>query len=272
MGVQVKLVVYGSDEGPVRELSRQAFKEAKRLDDLLSDYKIESELSQLGDRAYPSAVEVSPDLFELLKLSKEIYEISEGYFDISSGELYKLWRNARIEGEPPTEDSINNARKRAGMDKVLLDPESSMVLLKAPFMKFDLGGIAKGYASERLLEIFRQNRMPVVLVDFGGSLAIGDSPPDGEWKVSIDGQSRSLSNIYLSSSGSDYQFLEIDGRTYSHIVNPNTGEGLGGSNTVIVMHSSGAWADAVSTTLFVLPKDKRGDFLSKINGVEVIDH
>jgi len=269
MGVQVRLVAYHGtsheDEEYVRRVSARAFKEAKRLDDLLSDYKPESELSRLGRLAYPEAAEVSPELFEILLLAKEIYNLSDGYFDVSSGEVFRLWRTARETGELPPSGGMEGARKRSGMDKVLLDEETSMVLLKSANMQFDLGGIAKGYASERLLDIFRVSNIPAVLIDFGGSLAIGDAPRKGGWNVKINDENRSLANVFVSSSGSSFQYLEIDGKVYSHIVDPHSGQGIQGKRTFSVIDSNGARADAISTTLSVMPKNRHELFLATMS-------
>ena len=272
MGVQVRLVVYHQQEEHVREVARKAFREAKRLDELLSDYKADSELSQLGNLAYPSAVEVSPELFRLLKISKEFYKASNGYFDVSSGELFKLWRAAKGTGKEPDQNAVAKAKSHAGMDSVLLDEESSMVLLKKPNMHFDLGGIAKGFASEKLLEIFRQNQITTALIDFGGSLAIGDAPASNGWTIKINDRNRSLENIYVSSSGSRFQYLEIDGRIYSHIIDPVKGIGIEYQKTITVIDTSGVRADAIATSLSVLPEKFKKAFLATMPVKEVIVH
>ncbi len=263
MGVQARLVLYTSSEVSAKTAAKAAFEEANRLNLIFSDYEPESELSRMSKMAYPEAFQISEELLDVLILSKKFYDLSEGSFDVSAGSLTQLWRRSRREKSLPSGSALQDAKERLGMNSIRLDREASMVLLDKPNMVFDLGGVAKGYAAAKMLGILRAFGCPQSMIEFGGELALGEAPPDSDgWKIDIQGKAYEIQDVFVSSSGSDFQFVEIDGVQYSHVLDTKTGLGLPFHHSLSVIHGNGPEADALSTTLSLIPKEKWSIFNS----------
>ncbi len=268
MGSEFKIVLYSPDESSARRASRAAFNRVAVLDAAMSDYQPESELMRLCDRAGGPPVRVSKDLFDILQRSKAMYERSGGAFDVTIGPVVRLWRRARRDHRMPAADTLARARALVSSDLMTLDPSAMTVQLAKPGMKLDLGGIAKGYASDEAVKVLKSLGHPRALVAGAGDIVAGDPPPDREgWKIAIapldptaaDSKPEgylSLRNVAVSTSGDTARFVEIDGKRYSHIVDPKTGLGVVDRCTVTVVAPDGATADALDTTVYILGPEK----------------
>jgi thiamine biosynthesis lipoprotein len=260
------LVLYSTDEAAARRASRAAFDRIEALNRVLSDYDPESELSRLSQSAGKGPVRVSEDLFDVLARSKRISERSGGMFDVTIAPVGRLWRRARRDRKLPDQRLIAEARKLAGSDKMVLDPAARTVELRIPGMKLDVGGIAKGYAAQAALDVLRSSGIRRALVGGAGDIVVGDPPPDAEgWKVAIAPvDSRQpyrpptlvLKNAAVSTAGDAERFVVIDGRRYSHIVDPRTGMGHEDRAAVTVVAPDGGTADALETTAYLLGPER----------------
>jgi FAD:protein FMN transferase len=260
------IVLYSTDAATARRASRAAFDRIEALNQVLSDYDPESELSRLSQAAAKGPVHVSADLFDVLERSKRISEQSGGMFDVTIAPVGRLWRRARRDRKLPDPRLIAEARKLVGSDKMVLDPRARTVQLLVPGMKLDVGGIAKGYASQAALEVLRSLGIRRALVGGAGDIVTGDPPPDAEgWRIAIapvDGTQSYhpptllLKNAAVSTAGDAERFVVIDGHRYSHIVNPKTGMGHEDRAAVTVVAPDGATADALETTAYLLGPDR----------------
>jgi FAD:protein FMN transferase len=245
MGTQFRVTVLASERDirAAQQAIGKAFQRAAELDAKLSDYLAESELNQLCRR---QRMPVSGDLGRVLRKSLEISAVTGGAFDITVGKLIQRWRQVRRSGVLPPPASLPNSKGR-----LRLTPGGEARLTE-PNMQLDLGGIAKGFAAEEMLLVLRQAGFPQALVSAGGDLAVGE----GEWRIEIGttGQTETLSNCFVSTSGDESQFVEIGGVRYSHIVDPRTGLGLTNSKPVTVIANQGMLADALATALQVRPQ------------------
>ncbi|MGI8978734.1 MAG: FAD:protein FMN transferase [Pirellulaceae bacterium] len=266
MGVEFEVVLYASSQEVAGKAMSAAFARVAELDKRLSDYDPESELSRLSVGS-PSAepVKVSEDFWAVLSVSQKLSEQSEGKFDITIGPLTKLWRRARRQKELPTKEQIAKALESVGYKHLQLDEKLRTAKLLRPNMRLDAGGIAKGYAAEEALVKIRELGIQEALVRASGDIAAGDPPP-GEigWKIGLAPLDPDqlperfilLKNAAVSTSGDSRQHLIVDGKRYSHIIDPQTGWGISGRSSVSVIAPRGIDADSIASAVSVLGPEK----------------
>lgn len=262
MGVTFRIVLYAADETTANKASQAAFARVEQLNGLLSDYDPKSELSKLSDTAGSNqAVPVSEDLWFVLNKALELSRLSEGAFDVTVGSAVKLWRRARRAQQLPDEKLLAAARETIGYHNLHLDPAARTVTLTKPDTRLDLGGIAKGYAADEALRVLKDQGVNRALVAASGDVVLGDAPPNAAgWRVAIAalevGQPAErylmLANAAVSTSGDAFQFVEIDGRRYSHILDPRTGLGLTERVSVTVVAPTGVESDSLASAVCVL--------------------
>ena len=260
MGIDARMVVYATDKQVVDKACEAAFKRIAQLDDIMSDYRPKSELMRLCGQPKGTSVKISDDLYRVFERAQTVSSRSGGAFDITVGPLVKLWRQARKDGKLPDPALIEAAKKLVGYKKLTLNARNHTATLAMDGMKLDLGGIAKGYAGDEALKILRQNGIKSALIEMGGDLVLGDAPPKTKgWSVRVpNDQSKELflHNCAISSSGDTEQFVVIDGKRYSHVVDPKTGQGITKRLQASIIAKDGFTTDPLSTALTLL--DERG--------------
>ncbi len=260
MGVDTRIVVYAPDEERAVRACRDAYKRIAELEERLSDYRADSELNRLCERAVRRWVQVSPELFYVLWRAQRLAQQTDGAFDITLGPLVALWRESRRTQKLPPPVELEEARQRSGWRKLRLNRARRAVWLEMPNMRLDLGGIAKGYACDHALRVLRRHGLTRALVQMGGDLAVGDAPPDSQgWQVLIPPLSTPdtpktlfLTRCALSTSGSTEQYVEIEGKRYAHIIDPRTGLGLSALILASVKAPDGITSDSLATALAVM--------------------
>jgi thiamine biosynthesis lipoprotein len=246
MGSTFSVVVYGDDRAELEAAATAALDEAHRLDQLLSNYLPSSDWSRINRLAALQPVKVSAELFRLLSECLHYSRASEGAFDITVGPLMKVWGFYRGEGLLPDQAAVAKALRRVGYRHLLLDSSAQTVRFDIPDVELDPGGIGKGYAVDRMIEVLKQHGVEVAMVSAGGSSIYGmDAPPEEPrgWHVPIrdprDPHKAAaevfLKNMSLSTSGSYEKFFRANGRRYSHIMDPRTGYPAQGASAVSVM-------------------------------------
>lgn len=282
MGLPFQIILYASNESIAQIASDAAFNRIKELNQIMSDYDPESELSRLSNTSGKSqAVKVSPDLWIVLDRARQISASSDGAFDVTVGPVVALWRKSRREKQLPGDGQIAAAKAAVGMDKMRFDAAVKTVELFAPKMKLDLGGIAKGYAIDEAMKVLKKHGIKSALVSGGGDMLASEPPPGKPgWKVelvmpgagniSTESAPRKefifLRNKALATSGDTFQFLELQGKRYSHIVDPQTGIGLTNQVLVNITANDCTTADGLSTTFSVLDWEKAVDVLKDYRG------
>ncbi len=236
------------------------FAEIARLNSVFSDYEPSSELNRLCEKAGQDPVPVSPELFDILHRSREISARCDGLFDITLAPCIRLWRRSRRRGELPDPDAIAQARARSGWQAMDLDAANRTVRLAKPGMQLDLGGIAKGWTQDACLKLLHDRfQITCVLLDAAGEVAVG-TPPAGKdhWHIGLqpsgdEPQVRiALKEANAATSGDLYQFVEIEGKRYSHIIDPRTGLGSTISRQATLIAPTGALADPLTKILCLL--------------------
>ncbi|HXG62743.1 MAG TPA: FAD:protein FMN transferase [Planctomycetota bacterium] len=272
MGTPCRVVFYAAGPGEAERARRAAFAELAAVDERMSDYREDSEISRLSRRSGVGPVPVSEPLFEVLSAARKFSELSGGAFDVTVGPLVELWRKARREGRLPPPEAVREALERTGWTKLVLDPAARTVCLERAGMKLDVGGIAKGYACDRALAALARLGIRRAMVDTGGGMALGDPPPDRTgWRIQVADQSSKvlvLARRGVATSGDWERYVEIDGVRYSHIVDPATGVGLTNRILVTVVAPDGMSADALSTALSVLGPERGLRLAEDLPGVE----
>lgn len=261
MGTEFTVAVYGRDPKFLGETVEEVFEEIDRIDQQMSSYKPESELSQINRLAASQNVLVQPNLFALIETSLRFSEETGGAFDITVGPLMKAWGFSRGQGRVPSAADLSEVLKHVGYQHVKLDAVRRTLHFDVPGMELDLGGIAKGYAVDRAVSILRENGITDALVSSGMSsiYALGAPPGERGWKITLrdpfDQQKAAdviyLKNFSMSTSGSYNRFFKLGGKTYSHIMNPHSGMPVENMLSTTVFAASSTTSDALSK-LFVL--------------------
>ena len=257
MGSTYSIALYGYDRVRMEAAADAAFDEVRRLDDLLSNYKPESEWGEVNRRAAEKPMKVSPESFRLLSACLDYSRESEGAFDISVGPLMKVWGFYKGSGHLPHRPEVLAALTKVGYRHIHLDSGAQTVWFDRSGVELDPGGIGKGYAVDRMVDVLKQNGVQIALVAGSGSSIYGMGAPPTEpkgWRVDIRdprNPNKSSAEIFLrdmsmSTSGSYEKFFRAEGRTYAHIMDPRTGYPAQGSVSVSVIAprtiDSEAWA------------------------------
>ncbi|MGD0089285.1 MAG: FAD:protein FMN transferase [Planctomycetota bacterium] len=262
MGTLYRIVLYAPDEETAKQASGQAFTRIAQLDACMSDYKPDSELMRLCEKAGGEAVPVSAELFYILKESVALSRASNGAFDVSIGPLVRLWRIARRNREMPPAEMLAAAKALVGYEKIILDEPARTVRLLQKGMQLDLGGIGKGYAGDEAIAVLKKQGIERALVVAGGEVVASGPPPGlAGWTVGLAPleDSEQAPAIYLllrdaavSTHGDAEQHVDIAGVRYSHHIDPKTGLALTGHGSVSVVAPRGTITDGLGTAVTLL--------------------
>lgn len=280
MGSSFKILLYSGDEAAARSASRAAFDRVAGLDAALSDYDVDSELSRLVAASGGAPRPVGPELYDVLDKSRYWYDRTGGLLDPTIGPAGRLWRRARRERKLPDPEKLAGALTLVGMDKLILDPAARTAQLTKPGMKLDVGGIAKGYAAQAAIDVLRDRGIDRALVAGAGDIVVSGPPPEAEgWTIGVATlePSKAEPEIYLSlkdcavsTSGDAERFVVIDGRRYSHIIDPRTGRAVEDRASVTVVAPDGATADALETSAYMMGPEKGLAFVDSIPGAAAV--
>lgn len=239
-----------------------AIAEIQRLDNLLSIGKEDSEISKLNKSG---SAALSDDTAVMVTKALDLYKSTGGAFDITVLPLMELWGFTTQDYYVPTEDEIQSTLQRVGADKLTWD-ESTKTLTLGDKQEIDLGGIAKGFTSSRIMEIFKKDGVTCGMVSLGGNVHLLGTKQDGSaWRVGIQDPDNTddmlgvleASDCAVITSGAYERNFEKDGVTYHHIIDPATGKpSNSGLTSVTIVSKDGTLADGLSTSLFVMGKDK----------------
>jgi len=259
---------------PHRQAPGIVFAEIKRIENLLSKYNPESEVSKLNKLGNLKA---SPETFYIIKRAKEFWQVSDGAFDITVAPLVDLWGFTDKKYYLPKEEEIKDILNLVGANKIILKELENVIKFSVSGMKIDLGAIAKGYAVDCAVKKLKENNIKSCLINAGGQIyALGDKFGLA-WKIAVrNPRGKDLMDYLVikdkavSTSG-DYEQYFIKGKKrYAHIFNPKTGYPTdSGVISVTVIAQDGITCDALSTAIFVLGKEKGQELAQKFPGVEV---
>ena len=261
MACLYSVVAYGEDRVALAPILEDALDEVDRIDRLMSHYRTDSPLSRLNRDAARGPVAPEPELFDFIATAVRFSIESGGAFDITVGPLMKAWGFFGGDGRLPAPGELARARDVTGYTFVRIDRERRTIVYDRPGVEIDLGGIAKGYAVDRAVEVLRRGGVTAALVSAGGSTlyAIGTRPGGSPWQVDVqdpvDGSrvafTVALVDRALSVAGASEKWFEAGGTRYSHIMDPRTGRPVQGVLSVVVVSDTGLEGDALDDALFV---------------------
>ncbi|UCG84992.1 MAG: FAD:protein FMN transferase [Gemmatimonadota bacterium] len=280
MGTTVEIYLYASSGERAAELLEAAFAEIERVEAALSAYRPTSEISRINATAARAPVVTDPEVFGLIALALDYGRRSDGAFDITVGPLVKAWGFFRADGCHPSPAELSEARAKIGWQRVALDHAERTIRFLTPGIELDLGGIGKGFALDRAAHILRRHGVTTALLGAGRSsyLAIGAPSGTEGWAITVPDPSdsaRALSEVQLrdrslSTSGADQKYFDLDGRRYSHVIDPRTGQPTTGMIQVTVTALTAIDSDALSTAVFVLGPERGADLIEDTAGATAL--
>jgi len=280
MGTFARIVAVADNAQQARNCIKAGFKELKRIDALMSDYKADSELSKVNRKAFPGPVKVSDELFGILQKSVEFSRLSNGAFDITVGPLVDLWHKAGEANSMPDADALADARAKVGYEKLILDANEQTVRFAVDGMRLDLGGIAKGYSVDTAVEVMKQKGAVAGMVDSGGNIYCFGKPADKNvWLIGIQDPCLEneeplmvlkLTDYAVATSGDYRRFVTVGGKKVSHIIDTNTATGAHKLAGDTIIAPTALQADALSTIVNVLGAEKGLALIKSLSGIECI--
>ena len=264
MDTYMTVTAYGNQ---AQKAVDKAEAEIERLDKLLSTGNEESEIAKLNQTG---SATLSEDAGYLVERALELNKETEGAFDIAIYPVMEAWGFPTQNYQVPTADTLESLLKLADASQIIYDEDTRKISFGQEGMKIDLGGIAKGYTSSRIMDIYKANNISSGLVNLGGNVqALGTKTDGSKWRVAV--QSPDDTEDYLGilsvedkaviTSGGYERYFEQDGKTYHHIIDPKTGyPAENGLTSVTIVSKDGTLADGLSTSLFIMGKDKAIEF------------
>jgi len=267
MSTSAKIHLYSENEELLPSALYAVTAECAAVEKLCNIFNPESELSKLNQNAFDHPVECSPELWEILSEARRFYKLSEGAFDVSIAPLMRLWGFHRKAESIPTETDILETKRSVGLDKVIFDDEAKTVQFTVPGMMLDLGGIAKGWAADKAAAAVEKMGVRSGSINLGGDGLFLSVPPPGKELYSTGvrnpfsedrdesfARSEMLGSA-VTTSGNYERMVVIDGKTFSHIINPETGYPVENVISSTVITKRGVDSDALSTILFIRGAD-----------------
>jgi len=276
MGTRIAVEFWDEDKTHAEQCAEQIFSEMRRIDELMSPYKPNSELSRINQKAAGQAVRISEEMFNLLEKSLQMSQLSNGAFDItfsSVGHLYNYRKHIK-----PSEEKIQQSLAGINYRHVLLDNTNRSVRFAQPGVVIDLGGIAKGYAVDNGIAILARCGIKGGLVSAGGDSRILGDRGNRPWMMGVRHPRKKdavavmlpLSNTAISTSGDYERFFIEDGKRYHHIISPSTGKSVSTTWSATVIGPDATTTDALSTTLFVLGPEKGLQLVESLEGIDAV--
>ncbi|EJL69451.1 FAD:protein FMN transferase [Chryseobacterium populi] len=280
MGNAFEITVVSDDENSANQHIDAAIDEIRRIEKLLTTFNEESQTNLINRNAGIKPVKVDWEIFDLIERSLRISRITDGYFDISYGGIDKsFWNFDREMKELPNPELIKEHLKLVNYQDIILDHEKQTVFLKEKGMRIGFGGIGKGYAAEMAKQMLRNRDVASGIVNASGDLTTWGNQADGKpWTVGIadpDNAKRpfsymNITDMAVATSGNYEKFVVINGKKYSHTINPKTGIPVSGVKSVTIFCPNAEIADAMATPVSIMEIDAALNMINQINHLECI--
>lgn len=280
MGNHFELTVVAGDEKWANERIDEGVAEIQRIERLLTTFSDDSETNRINQSAGISPVEVSAETFNLIERSLRISQVTQGAFDITYGSIDKrLWNFDQHMTSLPDKETAKNMVRLINYQNVILDREKSTVFLKEQGMRIGFGGIGKGYAAERAKLVMKEQGVTSGVVNASGDLTAWGLQPNGKpWTVGIanpDAKQQifsymSITDMAVATSGNYEKYAMIDGKKYSHTINPRTGLPVTGIKSVTIITTNAEIADAMATPVMIMGIKTGLDMINQIKDIEAV--
>lgn len=286
MDTLVSIKAYGKDLASVKEAVAASYREMHRIAELADGFPQpgtaayrSSDVCRINEQAGIKPVRVDSDILAMLLLAKKYNELSNGAIDVTIGPVMDLWGFGGNNPHVPASDKISKALALVNCKDLVVNEQAGTVFLRRAGMKLDLGAVAKGYATEKALQVLKKHGIKKALLDAGGNIRVlGSNLRNSPWRIGVKDPRKSnaiiavipLEDASAVTSGDYYRYFEEDGKRYHHILDPRTGYPASRNMTVTVVAKDAGLADILSTVFFVLSPDKAMEMAGRIPGVELL--
>ncbi|MFC0425827.1 FAD:protein FMN transferase [Chryseobacterium scophthalmum] len=263
MGSKFEITLVDKDSLSAEKNIDKSIDEIRRIENLISEWKPETQISEVNRNAGIKPVKVDPEVFALTEKGIYFSNLTDGAFDISIVAMDKIWKFDDSMNELPSEESIKNSVKNVGYQNIILDKTNSTIFLKNKGMKIGFGSIGKGYTADKTRELMKSFGVKAGIINASGDISTWGNQPDGKpWAIGINNPFKDdkiaavlfLNENAVTTSGSYEKYAEIHGKRYSHIMNPKTGYPSTGLTSVTVVGPNATMANGFSTSIMVLGK------------------
>lgn len=265
MGSRFDITIVDKDSLSAENNIDKVIAEVTRIENLISEWKPETQISQVNQNAGIRAVKVDKEVFELTKRALWFSELTDGAFDISIAATDKIWKFDGSMTDIPSEAQIKKSIEKVGYKNIVLDSINSTIFLKYPGMKIGFGATGKGYAADKGKELMQSLGIQSGIVNASGDMNVWGLQPNGKpWKIGITDplhpdeilKKIKLTDAAIVTSGSYEKFVMFDHKRYSHIINPKTGWPASELINVTILGSNAEMANGFSTSIMVLGREK----------------
>ncbi len=261
MGSVFEISLVDQDSSIANQHIDEVISEIDRIENLISEWRPQTQIAEVNRNAGIAPVKVDREVFELTKRAIQYAQNSAGAFDISIVALDKVWLFDGSMNTMPAEEVIRNSVAKVGYKHIRLDSAASTIFLELSGMKIGFGSIGKGYAADRGRQIMKEKGIVAGIVNASGDLSAWGNPPNSDaWKIGVNNPFKPhrmvkvlrFNEMSVATSGSYEKYAEINGKRYSHIINPVTGYPATGLTSVTIYGPSAEIANALSTSIMVL--------------------
>ena len=279
MGSRFEITVVANDSNQAHELIDTAVAEITRIEKLISSWDENSQTSEINRNAGIKPVKVDVELFELIERAISISKLTDGAFDISYASMDRIWKFDGSMKVMPSAEDIASSVSKVGFQNIILDKTNSTVFLKLEGMKIGFGAIGKGYAADKAKDLLITKGASSGIINASGDMNIWGKQPNGkEWKVAITNPMDKnkvfallpITNGAVVTSGNYEKYVTLNGKKYSHIIDPRTGYPSTGIISVTVFAPKAELADALATSVFVMGKEVGLDRINQLPKIECI--
>ncbi|MFT3680631.1 MAG: FAD:protein FMN transferase [Ferruginibacter sp.] len=280
MGNRFSISVVSDDEIFANNCITQAFAEIQRIERLLTTFNDNSQTNQINAHAGISAVKVDKEVFQLIQRSLKISRLTQGAFDISYGAVDKdLWNFNQEMQQLPSPAEAKKLVYLVNYRNIIADEETGTIFLKEKGMRIGFGGIGKGYAADRAKVILQELGISSGIVNAAGDLITWGAQPNGKpWTIGIANpdmtthafSSLNITNMAVATSGNYEKFTIINGKKYSHTIDPKTGLPVSGIKSVTILSHSAELADAIATPVMIMGIEAGLYLVNQLKGLACI--
>ncbi|TDP03280.1 FAD:protein FMN transferase [Flavobacterium sp. 245] len=261
MGGRFDITIVAKDSLEAEQSINEVIAEITRIENLISDWKPDSQVSQVNQNAGIKPIKVDREVFELAKRAIKLSEITKGGFDISFAAMDRIWKFDGSMTEMPSAEAIKKSVEKVGYKSIILDSVQSTIFLKLKGMKIGFGALGEGYATDKCRAMMIAKGINAGIINGSGDMSTWGKQPNGmSWKIGITNPFNPekllavvpLEQQAVTTSGSYEKFVVFNGKRYSHIINPATGYPATGLCSVTVFGPNAETANGLSTSLMVL--------------------
>lgn len=280
MGNRFEISVVAADAYWAKQRIDAAVNEIRRIETLLTTFDDSSETNQINNAAGIYPVQVSTEIIQLIERAKRISEVTQGAFDISYGSVDKsLWNFDTHMLQLPDKKTAKKSVKLIDYKNIVINTKDSTVFLKKKGMRIGFGGIGKGYAAEKAKAVMMKMGVTSGVVNASGDLTAWGYQPDGKpWTIGIANPNLSdqifsylnVTDMAVATSGNYEKYVVIDGKRYSHTIDPKTGLPINGIKSVTIISSNAEIADAMATPVTIMGVKAGLNMINQMNNIEAI--